>query len=263
MQKKIYILIRDIFQKRFWEIILWLSLIVLLYSCIFWWLSLWDEREEGKKILFLLDVSESMNVNDMDGDSRLEIAKKDIIRYISHIQGYEYGLTIFAGEARRVIPFTSQKDIFATLVSWVDSHSISIQWSKIDAALEESIKGIWQQEELKILLYSDGHEGDIKLSKSTRNLVQEYYIDLAVIGVGKKQYSYVPNLRYKWSPVASRLEKKSLQRIASDLWGKYYNFWESIDLNKTSQSASYDRALLVSLILWMVFVVIFYRRHYV
>ena len=92
-------------------------------------------------IIFLLDVSKSMWAFDYGDNTRLEVAKKMIREYILKYPNNKYALTIFAQDVTSIIPFTSDKNLFFTLLDSVDEKSILNQWSNfLDAITEASTR---------------------------------------------------------------------------------------------------------------------------
>jgi hypothetical protein len=126
-------------KNKFSVIFLFISLIFLLINIfeIKWWYKNSIENVEWGKIVFVVDVSSSMDVQDIQDNrtffSRLwaskEIIKKYIIKYINN----NYGLMIFAWETMEVLPFTNDVDIYNTVLFWINNTNISKLWTNLDS----------------------------------------------------------------------------------------------------------------------------------
>jgi len=75
-----------------------------------------------------------MLVQDVGGQTRLYSAKQNITELLQKIP-LSFGLTIFAGEAQRVLPFTSDRDLYLSVLRSVDDKNLRKQGSDLSAAL--------------------------------------------------------------------------------------------------------------------------------
>lgn len=125
----------------------WLPNIFLIISLIlvFIWFFSYNFSLNKKQnlntsnILFLLDVSKSMNALDYEKNiSRLNMSKEFIINYISNNPNNKYGLSVFAWDVVDIIPFTLDKDLFLTFLNSVDEKSVLTWWSDFYKALKSS-----------------------------------------------------------------------------------------------------------------------------
>lgn len=105
-----------------------------------------SSKQAQQSFAFVLDVSQSMNVQDMQGESRLDAAKEYIRDMLISSQNAQFSLTVFAGESQRILPFTQERDLFITFLSAIDSNNIQKQGTRIDLALEDAIKNFNQEE---------------------------------------------------------------------------------------------------------------------
>jgi hypothetical protein len=66
-----------------------------------------------------------------ENKSRVYLAKKFISDFISKFDNNLYSLTIFSGEALKIIPFTFDKDLYNTFLYEVDEKNLSKQGTDI------------------------------------------------------------------------------------------------------------------------------------
>jgi len=70
------------------------------------WCSLKEVKSEGVDVMVALDVSKSMEAEDL-GASRLAVAKRSIERLIDQLDGDRIGLVVFGGDAYVQCPITT------------------------------------------------------------------------------------------------------------------------------------------------------------
>ncbi len=125
----------------------WLPNIFLVISLIlvFIWFFSYNFSSNKKQslntsnIVFLLDVSKSMNAIDYEKNTkRLDVAKESIINYISNNPNNKYALNVFAWDVVDIIPFTLDKDLFLTFLNSVDEKSVLTWGSDFYKALKSS-----------------------------------------------------------------------------------------------------------------------------
>lgn len=90
-------------------------------------------------VVFVLDVSKSMNVADIESKNyiytRLDFAKNAVADFVSKNTENRYSLVIFAWEAVSSVPLTNDKDIFLSVLNKVDYKNLTIQGSDFYSAL--------------------------------------------------------------------------------------------------------------------------------
>jgi len=116
------------------------SFFILLLS-LFW--PRWDvqitEKSNAIDIVFVLDVSKSMNVSDISSDNtytRLDFAKEAIWNFVINNRQNRYSLVIFSGDAVSSLPLTTDIDIFLGVLKNVDYRNLTSQWTNFSKALE-------------------------------------------------------------------------------------------------------------------------------
>ena len=94
-------------------------------------------KSEGVEVMVAIDVSRSMLVEDVK-PSRLEHAKKEIIRLLDMMGGDKVGLLAFAGSAVLLSPMTTDKSALKMFLETLSPNSVETQGTELKKALEES-----------------------------------------------------------------------------------------------------------------------------
>jgi hypothetical protein len=228
-------------------IFLIISLFILMFS-IFWIKYSSNTKQvqnEWIDVMFVLDVSKSMNVADITdwnyNYTRLDIAKKAIWDYIVKNENNRYWLVIFAWDAISTIPLTTDHDLFLTMLSWVDYRNLTVQGSDFQKAIDLWInRFILDKERSKALVFiSDWGDNWDKI-----NINWDYSKNIAyfVVWVWTKQgwkiikwrdaFNRISYQRYKWEYVISKLNLDNLENIASKLNADLFELKNISDLRK-------------------------------
>lgn len=231
-----------------------------------------ENLEWEQNIMFLLDVSQSMYVHDLDGNNRLKAAKEGIYNVINAYPGWNYSLWIFAGESQRIIPFTQDTWLFLTVLHSLDSKNIAKQWTRLDLALEDGIQSFWNNKSWSIILFTDSDENELILSPELLTLLSNKNIKTYIIWVWTEQWGYIPTgdtfapiKFHNGKPLVVWLNREWLQKLARDIWGEYMDFWALPDLNyiQTSKNRNNIPTLfLLSLVFWCVYLGTVYIEKY-
>ncbi|MEP2770544.1 vWA domain-containing protein [Nonlabens ulvanivorans] len=191
-----------------------------------------EVKSKGKDIFVLVDLSQSMNANDIQ-PSRLEKVKFELKNIISAFNSDRLGLIIFSSEAFMQCPLTYDQN---ALNLFVESLSTSLVPNAgtdfgppLKMALEklnEEESPVTRQKSKIIVLISDGEDFGEETNEVTQE-IEDDGIKLFTLGVGTDRGSRIltPN-GYKTDKsgkeVITKLESSSLRRIASETDGKYF-----------------------------------------
>ena len=183
----------DVFRKKnpIWFNLRSLFLLISLFFLVLALMGpLWGEEEqrlkrEGIDIVFALDLSNSMNAEDI-APNRLEKAKSFILNYLNQLGGDRVGLVIFAGEAYAVSPLTSDYAAISSFIENMDTHLLWNQGTNFAAALQESIQTIGNAPDTSkaIILISDGEDHEQDYDNQMEQL-QDANIQVFAVGVGE------------------------------------------------------------------------------
>lgn len=232
------------------NIFLLLSFFTILLSIF--WIRYWTEKSTNSTywidIVFVLDVSKSMNVADIKDENsyitRLAFAKNSIKDYVLNNINNRYWLVIFSWDAVSSVPLTTDKDIFLDILDSVDYRNILIWWSNFSKAIELWINRLlFSDDSSKALIFlSDWWENwdidnkQLKNLNSNKNIV---YLFAWIwteswwkIIIWKDVYGRYSYQKYNGDYVVSKLNEDNLKNIANIFDWKYIKFEQKSDINK-------------------------------
>lgn len=190
-------------------------------------------RRAEREVLYLLDVSASMNVQDL-GLSRLDKAREELRRLINALRGDNQGLIVFAETPYMQCPLTRDTETLLALLDLVKTEQFAQTGTQfrpaLALALDRFIHGTSRQAARAVVLISDGEDfGDSYASLVER--LRQADIALIAVGVGTTAGGAVPEpgglqeMRLKRRPdgeaVLSQLQDAPLQSL-SDAFGTPY-----------------------------------------
>lgn len=190
-----------------------------------------EVKREGVDVIIALDVSNSMNAEDIK-PNRLERAKQSISRLIDQLENDRIGIIIFAGHAYVQLPITSDYAAAKLFLSTIDSDIIPTQGTAIGAAIELSMKSYAGQDNkhkaLIIITDGENHEDDAIEAATKAN---EEGIIIHTIGFGSPDGAPIPVYRngvqvdyikdQEGNTVLTKLNELNLERIAAEGKGQY------------------------------------------
>ena len=191
-------------------------------------------QREGIDIIVAVDLSNSMLARDMK-PNRLEKAKQELRSIIDRLKGDRIGLVAFAGEAFVQCPLTMDYAAARMLLSVMDQNTVSVQGTSLTSAIEAARKGFIQQEKQHkvLLLLTDGEDQEGNAVEAAAEARKDG-IRIYTVGIGSPAGEPIPVVDRKGDQVGfkkdrsgevivSKLDEETLQKIALETGGKYYN----------------------------------------
>ena len=217
---------------KFFIIMMALTLIIFTIAGPEFGSKLKEVKRKGIEIILALDVSNSMNAQDIQ-PSRLERAKQAILNLIDRLDNDKLGLIVFAGDAYTQIPITTDYSAARMFVSNVTTNIVSRQGTAIGAAINLAAKSFSPSTEASkvIVIISDGenHEGD---ALEAAKAAADKGIKIFTIGMGSTKGSPIPessgplNKDFRrdrqGNIIMTKLNVQMLSEIAQIGGGKYY-----------------------------------------
>lgn len=190
-----------------------------------------ESKQKMNNVIFLLDVSNSMNAEDT-APNRLTEAKNIILNSMNGFKNDRVGIIVFAGGATSIMPLTTDYTAAETYLSGVETEVVKIQGTDFLRAMEVAVmkfKNI-SKGARKVVLISDGEDNEgnenaaIKLAKSEG-------ISVTTVGVGSEDGAPVPmylfgqlmgyKLDRNGETVLSKRQTEALKKIANATDGIY------------------------------------------
>lgn len=238
-------------------IFLILSFFIILLSIF--WIKAWDKVSKNANnwidMTFVVDVSKSMNVADINDSeyayTRLDVVKDAIAKYISSHTQNRYWLIIFAWDAISTVPLTTDLDLFLTFLDNVDYRNLTKQWSDFEKALSLWVDRFnYSEDRSKAMIFiSDWWDPEDSINRDNiKNISKKVKsINYFVAGVWTNKWWYIINGRdifgrydyqkFNWEYVVSKINKSNLKDIASALW------WEYLEVNKVSDLSKLNKSI--------------------
>ncbi len=184
-----------------------------------------EQWTEGIDIMIVLDVSESMDLQDFR-PNRLEAAK-DVAR--EFIQGRfqdRIGMVVFSGEAYSLAPLTTDYELLYSNIDDIHLKMIPKSGTAIGSALGVAVNRMRESEtKTKVMiLLSDGESNVGNIDPITAaELAAAYGIKIYTIGVGKEgNVPYGKDFFGRTQYVESSLDESVLRKIAEIGTGKFF-----------------------------------------
>lgn len=192
----------------------------------------WDNTDNSPKygngieILFVLDVSESMQAMDLK-PNRITAAKKVIESFVNSRNGDRIGLITYAGEAYTVCPRTADHDLLLSQLRKSNGEDL-VPGTAIGIGLGTAVAQLKgdSTESKAIILLTDGTNNSGELSpEDAAGLAKGEKIRVYTIGVGTNGLAPMPNntpfgMGSVFTPV--EIDETVLKNIASLTDAKYF-----------------------------------------
>lgn len=195
-------------------------------------------KSEGLEIMIAIDVSNSMLTEDAR-PSRLELAKREITRFLDLLGGDKVGLIAFAGSAILLSPLTNDKAALKMFLESLSPESVATQGTDFKRALTEANQALHRggedSEDDKItrviVLASDGEETE-QGGLDTAKKIAESGTRIYTLGLGTENGGQIPvrdkngnMIGYKkdrkGQPVISKFTGDALKALAEAGKGEY------------------------------------------
>ncbi len=196
----------------------------------------------GREIYFLLDVSGSMQAQDIS-PSRLYKAKRIIRQLIQKLQGNKMGLIVFSDDTYLQCPLTLDYEMLELYLQLAGTQQFSQEGTQFRPVLSSALEHLifrgnsTESGSQAVVLISDGEDhGDAYTSILDR--FKKNDIKIFAIGIGSQQGALVPHFQSKnyvldenGEPVRSILQDSSLKDMAKSSGTSY------LSISQTYQSA--------------------------
>jgi len=186
-----------------------------------------DVISKDGEIMICLDISNSMNVKDIQNESRLEVAKRLLNGIINKLSGQKIGICLFAADGFVQIPPSQDYQSVKILLSDVKTTFLSRQGTNVCNALELAMNSFTESKIPKsILLITDG-ENHMSEDQSVYNRIKKDKVLLYAMGIGSSEGGPVPDFATKslkmdddGNLVISKLNIEFAQNLISQCEGK-------------------------------------------
>ena len=194
-----------------------------------------EEKVEvvGKDIMIAVDLSESMNANDIQ-PSRIEKVKFEIKKIVDEFSGDRIGIIMFSGEAFVQCPLTYDKNALNLFVETLNTGLVPNSGTDFGPPLELGLSKLQDENsgdnDFKskiIILFSDGEDFGEDTDQSIEK-IKENSLKLFSVGIGTDEGTKIlddfGNFKKdnEGNDVITKLNSSSLRETADKTGGKYY-----------------------------------------
>ncbi|MCG8386254.1 MAG: VWA domain-containing protein [Cytophagales bacterium] len=201
-----------------------------------------EVKSVGKDIFILVDLSQSMNANDVQ-PTRLEKIKFELKNIIKAFSSDRLGIIIFSSEAFTQSPLTYDQNALNIFIETLNTSLVPNAGTDFGPPLEMALEKLesddsplTEQKSKIIVLISDGEDFG-ENTEDIANDIETAGIKLFTLGVGTERGSKIRTRsgfkkNREGSDVVTKLENKSLRKLAADTDGKYF------EINETNNDVS-------------------------
>jgi Ca-activated chloride channel homolog len=194
----------------------------------------------GKDIYIAVDLSASMDANDVQ-PTRLERAKRNILRLINRFNSDRIGLIVFSSEAYLQSPLTYDQNALQlytqTLRTGLLPHGGTTFWPVLELVSQkfgQAASPEAEEQKARILvIISDGEDFGSRTADWADRL-REQNIRVYTLGIGTTDGSQIPVgtsflKDQNGNPVVTRLHPEGLEQLAEATGGEYFEITDRVN----------------------------------
>jgi Ca-activated chloride channel family protein len=215
--------------------------------------SFGDSKREiksvGKDIMICVDLSKSMDAFDI-APTRLEKIKFELKKVIEAFNSDRIGVIIFSSEAFMQCPLTYDQNALELFIETMNTNLVPASGTDFGPPLRMALQKLEDQEGPRtnqkskvIVMISDGEDFGEETEEIAKE-VESKDIKLFTLGIGTAQGSQINTGRgfktdQRGNTVVSKLNSTSLEKLASQTGGQYFEINESHnDVNRLISTVS-------------------------
>lgn len=184
-------------------------------------------KREGVEVMMVLDVSKSMDAQDVK-PSRLLRAKLEITKLLEQMQQDRIGLILFAGTPYVQLPITNDFVSARMFLQSVNTDMVSMQGTALGAAISLGMRSFSPDPNVgkAMIVISDGENHEDDPVAAAREAFAEG-IRIYTVGIGSPEGAPIPEAGggpkkdAERRVVISRLDEEALMKVAAEGGGIY------------------------------------------
>lgn len=234
-----------VYLSRFGQALFFLGLLLMIYALARPQQSDTKVKRnvEGIDIVVAFDISDSMLIEDMQPENRLEAAKLMTEEFVNKRASDRIGLVLFSGEAFTRVPPTLDYKVLVEAIRDIEITRNVKMGTAIGVALANSVARLRDStaKSRVIVLMTDGENNSGTIDPETAlEIAKGYGIKVYTIGVGRDGEAQLPvwtedafgNRRKRYQPMMAKVNDELLGKIASETGGKYFRATEAEALRR-------------------------------
>jgi Ca-activated chloride channel family protein len=224
-------------RRQIWKIVLLLAAIIFMILSLARpqiGTKLEEVRREGVDIMVAIDVSESMNAQDIK-PSRMAKARHEVASLVDKLEGDRIGIIAFAGEAFVQCPLTLDYGAAKIFLDVLEPGLIPTPGTALGQAIEQAMKSFESAERKHkvMVLITDGEDTQDQDILEAAKAAELEGVIIYTVGIGSPQGVPIPVFDERGNQigfkkdrqgevVVSKLDELALEKIALQTGGKYY-----------------------------------------
>lgn len=166
--------------------------IILSLSSLKFGVALEKGERKGRDIYILIDVSASMNAEDLK-PSRLDLTKQTVYDFLSLMNQDRIGVIVFAGDAFVLCPLTTDYNAVTMFVESIDTDMTSAYGTNLGQALEVGKESfpVGSEGFKTMVIFTDGEDFEGEVEQNIEKCVNDGII-LYAVGVGSDKGAPIP-----------------------------------------------------------------------
>jgi Ca-activated chloride channel family protein len=196
-------------------------------------------KSEGLEIMLAVDVSNSMLAEDAR-PSRLELARRELTRFVDSLSGDKVGIVAFAGSAILLSPLTNDKSALKMYLDSLSPEAVSTQGTDFKRAINESFSALnrggvdsdAQQKITRVIVIASDGEDNEKGGLDEARRVAAAGVRIFTLGFGTEAGAQIPvrdkngvligyKKDSKGQPVVTKSTGAALKELAEAGQGSY------------------------------------------
>lgn len=198
---------------------------------------------EGIHIMMVLDISESMLVEDMEPRNRLLASKKVIQDFIKGRHSDRIGLIVFSGESYTRVPLTLDYDILIGSLEEVQVDTHIEGGTAIGVALANAVARLKDVESKSkvVILVTDGESNTGSIDPETAlGIARDHKVKVYTVAIGRKGQGKLPfhtrdifgNKVKTYRILKNSVNTELLEKISRETGGKSFHVSGYLELEK-------------------------------
>lgn len=188
---------------------------------------------EGIDIVIVFDISDSMLIEDMEPENRLESAKLVMSNFVKGRVSDRIGLVVFAGESYTRVPLTLDYPLLLKSMAEIQPARNIKMGTAIGVALANGVARIKDStaKSRVIILMTDGENNSGTIDPETAiDIAKGYGLKIYSIGMGRDGDAQLPVISEdmfgrkvkSYRPIHSAVNESLLTKMAQDTGGKFW-----------------------------------------
>lgn len=191
--------------------------------------SMTNSRIEGTDIVLSIDISGSMEANDLQ-PNRFTAAKETAMKFVQNRPNDNIGLVIFSGEALSIMPLTNDRNSLVRAIDNIKMGDLSNGTAIGDgltSAINRVISGKAKSKSIILLTDGTNNAGDVAPSTAS-DIAAQKGIKVYTIGVGTDGAMQVTDpYGMATTTLETKIDEDALRQIAEKTHGKYFRATDS------------------------------------